>query len=117
MKAQTFFAILTILSLLASCAQLKPHSMDMTQAVQNARSSADQKALAKHYEGEAREMQKKVQEHKILLEQYEYSSNHYGKRAQDLQAHCGALIRYFEQAAKANMSMAEIHRQMAFTPK
>jgi hypothetical protein len=117
MKAQTFFAILTILGLLVSCAQLKPHSMDMTQAVQNARSSDDQKALAKHYEGEAREMQKKVQEHKILLEQYEYSSNHYGKRAQDLQAHCRALIRYFEQAAKANTSMAEIHRQMISAPK
>ena len=45
-------------------------------------------------------MQAKVQEHKKQLEEYEYHSNLYGKQAQNLQAHCRGLIRYYEQAEK-----------------
>lgn len=113
MKTRSLFAVLFILGLLASCAQMNPHPMDMTSAIRYAKTSADHNALAKHYENAAREMQTKVQEHKKELEEYEYNSNHYGKRAQDLQAHCRGLIRYYEQAAEANGEMAEIHRQLA----
>ncbi|MGH9955271.1 MAG: hypothetical protein ACRD39_06385, partial [Nitrososphaeraceae archaeon] len=110
---RSLFAVLSILSLLASCAQMSPQPTDMTQAVKNARTSADHNALAKRYEDAVREMEAKVQEHKNELEEYEYRSDHYGKRAQDLQAHCRGLIRYYEQAAEANGKMAEIHRQLA----
>jgi hypothetical protein len=113
MKIRSLFAVLFILGLLASCAQINPQPMDMAQAVKNARTSADQKRLAKRYEDAAGEMDVKVREHKKELEEYEYNSNHYGKRAQDLQAHCRGLIRYYEQAAKANREMAEIHSQLA----
>jgi hypothetical protein len=113
MKIRSFFAVLFILGLLASCAQINPQPTDMAQAVKNARTSADHGALAKRYEDAASETQAKVQEHKKELEEYEYNSNHYGKRAQDLQAHCRGLIRYYEQAAKANREMAEIHSQLA----
>jgi hypothetical protein len=113
MKIRSLFAVLFILGLLASCAQINPQPMDMAQAVKNARTSADQKRLAKRYEDAAGEMDVKVREHKKELEEYEYNSNHYGKRAQDLQAHCRGLIRYYEQAAEANREMAEIHRQLA----
>lgn len=113
MKTRSLFAVLSILGLLASCAQMNPQPMDMAQAVKNARTSADHNALAKRYEDAAREMDIKVREHKKELEEYEYNSNHYGKRAQDLQAHCRGLIRYYEQAAEANREMAEIHRQLA----
>lgn len=113
MKIRLFFTVLFILGLLASCAQISPQPADVTPAVKNARTSADHSALAKWYEDADREMQAKVQEHKKELEEYEYNSNHYGKRAQDLQAHCRGLIRYYEQAAEANRKMAEIHRQLA----
>jgi hypothetical protein len=113
MKIRSLFAVLFILGLLTSCAQINPQPMDMAQAVKNARTSADHSALAKRYEDADREMHAKVQEHKKELEEYEYNSNHYGKRAQDLQAHCRGLIRYYEQAAEANREMAEIHRQLA----
>lgn len=113
MKIRSFFAVLFILGLLASCAQINPQPTDMAQAVKNARTSADHRALAKRYEDAASETQAKVEEHKKELEEYEYNSNHYGKRAQDLQAHCRGLIRYYEQAAEANREMAEIHRQLA----
>ena len=71
MKTRTFFSILTILGLLASCAQMNPQPMDMTQAAQKARTGPDQNALAKRYEDAAKELQAKVQEHKKQLEEYE----------------------------------------------
>jgi hypothetical protein len=117
MKIRTFLAVLSVLSFLASCAQMNPQPMDMTQAVKNAKTGPDHNALAKRYEDATKEMQVKVDEHKKQLEEYENNSNHYGKQAQDLQAHCRGLIRYYEQAAKANASMAEIHRQMAAQAK
>jgi hypothetical protein len=117
MKTTKFFAVLAVLGLLASCAQMTPQPIDMTQAVKNARTSADHSALAKRYEDAAKEMQAKVQDHKNQLEEYEYHSNLYGKRVQDLQAHCRGLIRYYEQAEEANREMAEIHRQLAAETK
>ncbi|HVW65061.1 MAG TPA: hypothetical protein VHB01_08600 [Nitrosospira sp.] len=112
MKTKSFTTILVALGLLTSCAQMNPHPMDMTSAVRNAKTSGDHNALAKHYEDVARDMDAKVQEHKKLL--YEYETHpYYGKRAQDLKAHCEVLIRSYKRAAEANMSMAKIHHQMA----
>ena len=113
MKTRTFFVVLAILGLLASCAQMNPHPMEMAGAIRNAKTHTDHNALAKHYEDAAKEMQGKVQEHKKQLEEYEYHSYYYGKRAQDLKAHCRSLISSYEQAAEANMSMTKIHREMA----
>lgn len=113
MKTGSLFAVLSILGLLASCAQMNPQPMDMTQAAQKARTGPDQNALAKRYEDAAKELQAKVQEHEKQLEEYESRSYLYGRQAQNLQAHCQGLIRFYEQAAEANMSMAKIHRQLA----
>lgn len=113
MKARIFFAALVILASLISCAQMHPHPMEMTSAVRNAKTSVDHEALAKHYEDAAHEMQLKVEEHKKLLEEYEKHPYYYPKRAQDLQAHCWSLIKSYEQAVEANMSMAKIHHQIA----
>ncbi len=113
MKTCTFIVVLTTLGLLASCAQMKPQPMDMSQAAQKARSGPDHNALAKRYEDATKELQAKVQEHKKQLEEYESHSYLYGKQAQNLQAHCQGLIRFYEQAAEANMSMAKSHRQLA----
>ena len=64
-----------LLSLLASCAQMNPHPMDMTKAIQEAKSPTDHNALAKHYEDAAKEMLSKAQEHKKMLEGYESNSS------------------------------------------
>lgn len=113
MKTAKFLVVLGTLGLLISCAQMKPQPMDMSQAAQKARSGPEHIALAKRYEDAAREMQAKVQDHKKQLEEYEYNSNHYGKQAQNLQAHCRGLIRFYEQAAEANADMAKSHRLLA----
>lgn len=104
---------LIILSLLASCAQMSPHPMDMAQAVQTAKTRADHEALAKHYENAAKEMQAKLQEHKKMYEEYEAHREYYGRRGLDMDAMCRALIHFYGQAAEKNMEMAESHRKMA----
>lgn len=120
MQVKTFFAAFAVLGLLASCAQMERyHPMDMTQAVQSAKTRADHEALARHYENMAQTMQEKMQKHKKLLEQYETQnySYHYGRDAEDLKAHSHALIRFYEQAAEANMNMAASHQKMAAEAK
>lgn len=113
MKMWFSLLVLITLGLLASCAQMNPHPMDMTQAVQNAKTPTDHTSLAKHYEDAAKEMLSKAQEHKKMLEGYESNTSHYGRQALDLQAHCRNLINAYEQAAKANTDMADSHRKMA----
>ena len=55
--------------------------MDMTQAVQSAKTSSDHETLAKHYDESAKDMQAKVDEHKKLLAQYEGNKAIYGKQS------------------------------------
>lgn len=87
--------------------------MDMSQAVQNAKSRADHEALAKHYEDAAKEMQVKVDEHKKLLVEYATARGLNSRQFHNLIDHCRRLIRIYEEAAAQNMSMAESHRQLA----
>jgi hypothetical protein len=91
--------------------------MDMTQAVQNAKTASDHDALAKHYEDAAKEMRAKSADHKKMLAQYEAKKSLYGRQAQTMISHCQGLIRIYEQAAAENRSMAESHRQMASEAK
>ena len=117
MKTGTPFALVALFGLLVSCT-INPHPMDMTQAVQSAKSPSDHEALAKHYEDAAKDMQAKAEEHRKLLAQYEARRNvFYGKQGGSLVSHCQALVRSYEQAAADNRSMAESHRQMAAEAK
>lgn len=112
MKTKLLISLLLTLGLLAACAEMNPHPMDMSHAVQNAKSKADHEALAQHYEEAAKEMQLKVEEHKKLLSQYQSESYLYGRQAEDLKAHCQRLINVYEKAAEENLIMAKLHRQM-----
>jgi len=112
MKTNLMITMLLALGLLSACAEMDPHPMDMTQAVQNAETKADHEALAKHYEKAAEEMQLKADEHKKLLSHYESKSYKYGRQAQDFKAHCERLISDYEKAAEENREMARMHRQM-----
>jgi len=116
MKTITSLALVAIFALLGSCT-INPHPMDMTQAVQSAKTRGDHESLARHYEDAAKEMRAKVDEHKKLLAQYEARKSLYGKQAQSLISHCQGLVRIYEQAAAENMSMVESHRQMAAEAK
>ncbi|SFN36183.1 hypothetical protein [Nitrosospira briensis] len=113
MKARIFFAILAVLGLLASCAHIDPHPMDMTSAIQSAKTEADHNALARHYQTAARAMQAKAREQKRAVAEYQKHGYYYGRQTEDLKEHAQALVRVYEEAAEANMSIAESHRQMA----
>ena len=106
----TILALSLTLGLLTGCAT-DPHPMDMSQMLQNAKTPADHEALAQHYEQAAQDMQAKVAEHKVLLEQYK--AHLYGKQMQGMQTHCQYLLSMYEKIADENMKMAEAHRQMA----
>jgi hypothetical protein len=113
MKTKLFILLILMLGILIGCAEMNPHPMDMTQAVQNASSAADHNALAEHYEAAAKEMQAKVDEHKKLLAQYQAKGYLYGRQAIDFRAHCESLINAYEKAVEANLSMAKMHRGMS----
>ncbi len=113
MKLKSFFAILAVLGLLASCAHLDPHPMDMTSAVRSAKTKADHNALAKHYEDAAKRMQAKAQAQKNQLAEYEAHGYYYGRQTEDMKEHTQALVRIYQEAADANMKMAKSHSQMA----
>lgn len=112
MKTKLLISMVVATGILAACAEMNPHPMDMSQAVQNASTKADHENLAKHYEEAAKELQIKVDEHKKLLSQYQAKSYVYGKQADTLISHCRTLINAYEKAVEANMSMAAMHRQM-----
>ena len=94
-----------------AAAEIENFNVDV--AAQNAVTRNDHETVAKYYEDVARKMQAKVEEQKLLLEQYEDKSYLYGREAQDLQAHTHALVRKYEKEAKANVKEAALHRQMA----
>ena len=116
MKTLNYLATVALFALLVSCT-INPHPMDMTQAVQSAKTRSDHEALAKHYEDAAKEMQAKVDEHKKMLSDYQARRSLYSKQAGDLINHCQGLIRVYEQAAAENMSMAKLHREIAAEAK
>jgi seryl-tRNA synthetase len=101
--------------------------MDMTQAVQNARTSNDHEALAKHYEDVARDFREKAEERKKRLVGYEAIAarenpfrsriakrdSTYSKEAPSLISHCRNLVQLYEQAAAQNTAMAKAHRDIA----
>ena len=101
----------------ASSCSIDPHRMDMSQAVQSAKSSGEHEALARHYEDAAKDMRAKADEHRKLLAQYQAKKDLYRKQAQDLINHCQGLIRVYEQAAVDNLAMAKSHREIAAEAK
>lgn len=113
MKLKSFFASLIVLGLLASCAHLDPHPMDMSSAIRDAKTKADHIALAEHYEKAAQRMQARADIQKKKLKEYEVHGYYYGRVTEDLQEHTQALIRLYEEAAATNMKLADGQRQLA----
>jgi hypothetical protein len=115
-KSGTFVAILSALGLLASCAQMSPleaQNDNIHRAGKSAKTYADHDKLAKQYQNTAKEMLKKAEEQKKLLQHYEEKSYLYGRQAQDKQSHTAALLHKYERTAEEDIKQAAFHRQMA----
>ncbi|PSJ17428.1 hypothetical protein [Nitrosomonas supralitoralis] len=115
-KLGKYLAVLPMLSMLVACAQMSPmeaRNMDHSKIVSEAKTSNDYENLANYYDKLANEMTAKVEEKKVLLEQYEDHSNHYGRRGQDYKSHTLANIRYYQEAATDAIQQAGYHRKIA----
>jgi len=113
MKSRIALAIITTLVLLASCAHIEPHPMDMTSPIRNAKTSADHEALARHYEDAAKSMQAKADQQKKMLAEYQAHGYYYGRQTEDLIEHSQALVRMYEEAAEENNNLAHYHHRLA----
>ena len=115
-NVKILYAALSMLGLLASCAQLgsfEAQNTDIGKAAQNTRTHADHDNLAKQYENTAKEMQVKAEEQRKLLQHYEDKSYLYGTNGQTFQAHTSAMIRSYERAARESLNEATFHRKVA----
>ena len=85
--------------------------MSMEQLIESAKTKADHEALAAHYEAEAQALQEKANTHKRMSAAYRIMPSKGG--AGGFTAHCDRLIARYEEAAKENLELATLHRQMA----
>jgi hypothetical protein len=115
MRTKIVIAVLALFGLLVSCAERTRHPMDMTMALQSAKTPADHQALADHYEAVAKDMEQKAEEHRQILAQFRKDPHDYPReyKSGSFEAHCERLIDIYERAAEANRDMAEDHRRMA----
>jgi len=77
---------------------------NLNQMITSAKTPADHEAIAVYYDSEAADNEKKVSLHSR-------NKNMYSKL--DFSAHCDALIRAYQQAAKQDKALAAFHREMA----
>ena len=131
MIARQICTLLSVLILLTPIARAADHSDTRTNAQNaldpNTHEAAERyfedelmkkhETVAKYYEEEARKSRAKIKELETMLAHYEEKSYLYGKKAQDLQAQTEALVRKYEEAARADAREAASHRQIALTLK
>jgi predicted DNA-binding protein YlxM (UPF0122 family) len=118
MKKRTgkFVLVLSMLGVLASCAQMAPleaRNADTRRVADNARTYSDHHSVARQYEITAKALLAEVEKQKKLIEHYEDKSYLYGKRAQDIRSHTWALLRKYEKVAEETVKQAAFHQKMA----
>ncbi len=115
-KLGKFVSVLSMLGLLASCAQmghLEAQNAAARKAAATATTYTDHERLAKQYESSAQESLVKVEEQKKLLQHYEEKSYLYGRQAQDFQSRTSALLHKYQQTAEENIKQASFHHKVA----
>ena len=101
-----------IVTLVGACSPIGKMTHDMDQAVQSASTKADHEALAVHYEQEAKALQAKAVEHDKMAESY--SKVGYAASAKaNLPQHCRQLVSRYREAARENLELARLHRELS----
>ena len=80
----------------------------IAQKVRDAKTPADQQAIAAVFEKEAKAAQQKAKEHSQLKDAYAAKPD-----MQMMVSHCDALVKYYQEIAKDLEDMAKMHKQMA----
>jgi hypothetical protein len=92
------------------------HAADIDQMIATAKTPADHEAIAKWYDDQAAEAQKKADEHKKMGEEYKKALGGVGSKTH-FHEHCEALVKNYTAEAKEYRALAAAHREMAKAAK
>jgi hypothetical protein len=112
---------ITILTIVAlgflpfSSARAEKAMEHMEQMITEAKTPADHEALAAFYEKEAQEARQKQAQHQQMSE--EYAKIPVLKTKTGAVAHCQAIAKKYEEIAKENEALAQMHKEMATAAK
>jgi hypothetical protein len=81
---------------------------NIAQKVRDAKTPADQQAIAAVFEKEAQAAQQKAKQHSELKDAYAAKSD-----MQMMVSHCDTLVKDYQEIAKELTTMAEMHKKMA----
>jgi hypothetical protein len=81
---------------------------NIAQKVRDAKTPADQQAIAAVFEKEAQAAQQKAKEHSQLKDVYAGKSD-----MQMMVSHCDMLVKHYQEIATELTTMAEMHKKMA----
>lgn len=111
-------AIVTTLAMagagmMMSAATVTAHAGEgMTHMIEMAKTRADHEAIAAKYEEEAKALQAKADEHAAMAKSYKALETAGGKGPK-LAEHCDSLTAKYKAAAEDNLTLAQMHRDMA----
>ena len=84
------------------------------EAVESATTAADHEAIAAAYDGEAKELRAKANQHRQMARRYRKPASFKGSQIGGaMEAHCKRLAASYDQAADAAEALAADHREMA----
>jgi len=85
------------------------------QKIESAKTKADYEALAASYEQEAKTAQAKADEHKEMAKAYGKIGHLVEKH--NMVQHCDRLVKNYQDAAKENLALAKLNRELAAKAK
>ncbi len=83
----------------------------LEQKIVGATTRADHESMAASYEQEAKALQAKAEEHRQMARAY--GKIGFLKEKHNLVQHCDSLVKKYQEAAKENLALAKIHREIA----
>lgn len=100
-------AVLGIVALVSVPWGVAGEGKSIAQKVREAKTPAEQRAIAAAFEKEAKAAQQKAKEHSQLKDAYAAKPD-----MQMMVAHCDALVKHYQEIAKDLEDMAKMHKQM-----
>jgi hypothetical protein len=89
------------------------HGADIDAKIAAAKTAADHEEIAKWYDDQAAEAERKAEEHRKMGEAYKREPGPMGKTKTHFHEHCEALVRSYTAEAKEYRALAAAHREMA----
>jgi DNA mismatch repair ATPase MutL len=83
----------------------------LEQKIAGAQTRADHESIAASYEQEANALQAKADEHRQMVKAY--GAFGFLKEKHNLVQHCDSLVKKYQDAARENLALAKIHREIA----